>query len=225
VPCALLLRSTFCLDLPRSAHGRRGWAEPLPSREGVGVGWSVFSSRSRSSEPVSRPTASLSPNQSPSNETGAQLGGLRWDDVAHELPHPSSGCADEDAAPVVSLEPAPLRPTCHKAKRLARRTSRLEYLTAPAREALLYSYDGVHARQDKNPNEQRALARAHCQHWAQPAAGPGPLQPRSGASRILSERVEIVPRESGERALQAVQGRLARSCRKSPSTHRTAALT
>ena len=63
------------LGLPRSAHGRRGWASPLPSREGVGVGWSVFSSRSRSGAPVTRPTVLRSPHKSPSHLTGAQLGG------------------------------------------------------------------------------------------------------------------------------------------------------
>ena len=74
------------------------------------------------------PPRSLSPNQSPSNESGAQLGGLRWDDPGARAALPFSGCVEEDAAPLTSLEPASLRPTCHKAERLARRTSRLEHL-------------------------------------------------------------------------------------------------
>ena len=171
------------------------------------------------------PPRLLSPNQSPSNETGAQLGGLRWDDLAHELPHRLSGRADGDAVPVTSLEPAPLRPTCHKAKRLARWTSRLEHLIALARDARLCSYDGVHAFQDKNQNEQRALTRAHCQHWAQPAAGPGPLQPRPGTSRVLGQCMEIFSCEPDERTLQAIQGCITRSCRKGPGTHSEATLT
>src|SRR5450755_3945129 len=44
LPCALLLRSTFCLRLPRSRpRAGGGWAAPLPSGKGLGMGGLVLS--------------------------------------------------------------------------------------------------------------------------------------------------------------------------------------
>ena len=94
---------------------------------------------SRSSEPVSRPTARRSPHKSPSPLTGAQLGGARWDDwrMGCHLPRAAQcrgRCASSPGAAVAaqpterSRAAAALRPTCHQAQRLARRSSRCEHL-------------------------------------------------------------------------------------------------
>src|ERR1019366_2018046 len=85
--------------LPRSAHGRRGWAAPLSSREGVGDGWSC-SLRSRSSAPVTRPTALLIPQQVPLvADGGAAWGSAVGRSGARAALHTSGGCAGEAAAP------------------------------------------------------------------------------------------------------------------------------
>ena len=98
--------------------------------------------RSRSSEPVSRPTARRSPHKSPSHLTGAQLGGARWDAWRTRCPGVGATqrrgrCASSPGAAVAaqpterSRAEAALRPTCHQAQRLARRSSRCEHLSAP----------------------------------------------------------------------------------------------
>jgi len=98
--------------------------------------------RSRSSEPVSRPTAMKIPPQVPLTLDGGAVGGARWDDWRTGCPSPWSAqrrgrCASSPGAAVAaqpterSRAEAALRPTCHQAQRLARRSSRCEHLSAP----------------------------------------------------------------------------------------------
>jgi hypothetical protein len=77
---------------------------------------------SRSSEPASRPTAQRSPHQSPSPRHGGwwgDCGGPQGERAARALGRRS-------AAKTTDMTPAAaaLRPTCHQAQRLARRSSR-----------------------------------------------------------------------------------------------------
>ena len=74
MPCALLLRSTFCLDSSLPPTGGRGVGRAPSFREGVGDGWSCLSS-SRSSAPVTRPTVLLIPPQVPLTKDGGAAGG------------------------------------------------------------------------------------------------------------------------------------------------------
>ena len=86
MPYALLLRSTFCLDLPRSAHGRRGWAEPLPSWEGLGLGGLLLTQPKQcAGHPAHRIEI---PPQVPLTPDGGATGGTRWVVLAHELHFP-----------------------------------------------------------------------------------------------------------------------------------------
>jgi hypothetical protein len=118
--------------LPRPAHGRRGWARPLPSREGVGDGWSSFFVRSPSSAPVTRPTVLRSPSKSPSRRTGAQPGGARWADLAHGLqrllPRSGSRSASEATRHHPRAGVCRGRRDTKCAARLARWTSRREQI-------------------------------------------------------------------------------------------------
>ena len=110
-----------------------------PSLTGrVGDGWG---SSSRSSEPVSRPTALKIPPQVPLTLDGGAAGGSAVGRLAHGLPLLRSTqrrgrCASLPGAAVAaeatahSRAPAPLRPTCHQAQRLARRSSRGEHFDA-----------------------------------------------------------------------------------------------
>jgi hypothetical protein len=98
---ALLIH--LLLGTPRSRpRAGGGWARPLPSREGVGDGWS--SNAAEAVRRLSRPTASLDPpTSSPRPAWGTQLGGSRWDAQAHGL-QPLAGIAAS-------------RPTCQPAWR------------------------------------------------------------------------------------------------------------
>ena len=94
----------------------------------------------RNGEPVFRPTALKIPPQVPLIEDGGAVGGSRWAEPAPWAATAASrarATADGVTAPLArrlpraararSREPAPLRPTCHKAQRLARRSSRPEH--------------------------------------------------------------------------------------------------
>ena len=94
----------------------------------------------RNGEPVSRPTALKIPPQVPLIPDGGAVGGLRWAEpapwAATATPR-ARAIADGVTAPLArrllraarptSRRPTPLRPTCHKAQRLARRSSRPEH--------------------------------------------------------------------------------------------------
>ena len=105
-----------------------------PSFRGRGGGWVVFS-RSRSSAPVSRPTAVLIPPQVPLDEGRGRSWGERGGTSGARAASPQrrrSVAADVTARLAQRTQrrrhqdraPAAPRPTCHQAQRLARRTSR-----------------------------------------------------------------------------------------------------
>jgi hypothetical protein len=112
-----------------------------PSLTGRGWGWVVFFA----AEAVSRfpgPPLEDPPTSPPRNSTGApwgERGGTTGARVApYQRPAQRRGrCASSPGAAVAaqptgrSRAAAPLRPTCHQAERLARRSSRCEHFTAP----------------------------------------------------------------------------------------------
>src|SRR5687768_12759099 len=80
--CKLIL----LLGLLAPAHGRAGGGHgPFPHGKGLGMGGVL---RSRSSEPVSRPTASKIPPQVPLTFDGGAAGGSAVGRLAHGLPPP-----------------------------------------------------------------------------------------------------------------------------------------
>ena len=111
-----------------------------PSLTGRGGGWVGFFA----AEAVSQfpgPPLEDPPTSPPRDSTGAQLGGARWDDwrtgchrvrAAQRRGRRASlpGAAVAAKATANPRAPATLRPTCHQAKRLARRSSRCEHINA-----------------------------------------------------------------------------------------------
>ena len=136
--------------------------------------------RSRSDEPVSRPTAVFrSPHKSPSLKTGAQLGGARWVELAIKAARVGTrarsngercdrfpGAADAHRRPPHSLRVGGsaerVTPSEPKAKRLARGPSRLDHLrprpswrVAPG--VFNRSVSGMAARRDETTGLRRRL--------------------------------------------------------------------
>ena len=101
----------------------------LPSREGLGMG-GVHSSRS--SEPVTRPTALKIPPPVPLTLDGGAAGGSAVGRLAHWLPQCVQVGAATQRRPHCSPAAAALRPTCHRAQRMARRSSRSGHKSEPA---------------------------------------------------------------------------------------------
>ena len=106
---------------------------------GKGLGMGSGIERSRSSAPVSRPTALRSPHKSPSPQHGGLVGGARWVDLRTGCPPRAAqrgrGCASSPGAARAAKPPAsperrrPCGRRATKRKRLARRSSRCEHFS------------------------------------------------------------------------------------------------
>jgi hypothetical protein len=137
---ALLIH--LLLGTPRSRpRAGGGWARPLPSREGVGDGWS--SNAAEAVRRLSRPTASLDPpTSSPRPAWGTQLGdrggtprrtGCNLSQASQRRGRRASPPGAAAAAKTPSKESSTGVSAAGVTARLARRTSRCELIDWAAR--------------------------------------------------------------------------------------------
>src|ERR1035441_3941352 len=132
------------MDFLAPPTGGGGGHGPFPHGKGLGMGGLLLCPKPKQCAGFPAHRLVDPPASPPRSRRGRSLGergGTTWRTSCPLTP--LGGAQAKPQRPRLCLETAPLRLPCHKAQRLARRTSRLEHLSGRATSA---RYDGVHNR-------------------------------------------------------------------------------